>query len=192
MKTLLVFLTLSLPLFSHSQTLPYSELPPYPDDYTAGRVAARAVDGLGFRFYWATEGLRESDLSHKPGPDARTSLETVAHIYEMSFIIVNASLKKINVEGQDIKLPFAEMRKRTLENLKTASDILRKSSDNEVKEYKAMFSRGGKVVERPFWNLLSGPIEDCVWHTGQVVSFRRASGNPFSEKVNLFAGTVSK
>ena len=43
--------------------LPYYEIPDYPETYTAGSVAARMLDGLGFRYYWATEGLNEDDLN---------------------------------------------------------------------------------------------------------------------------------
>ena len=192
MKILSTIIILLFPLTLLCQTLPYAELPVYSDEYSAGKVAARAVDGLGFRFHWATDELRETDLAFKPGPEARTSLETAAHIYEMSFIILNAVKKKVNVDGQDAKVPFPEMRKKTLENLKAASDVLMKSTDAEMKNYKALFNRNGKTVEIPFWNIINGPIEDCVWHVGQIVSFRRSSGNPINEKVNVFMGTVRK
>ena len=44
-------------------TLPFSEIPDYPDSYTPGTVMGRLIDGLGFRYYWATEGLSENDLN---------------------------------------------------------------------------------------------------------------------------------
>jgi hypothetical protein len=193
MKNIVYFLVLSLPLFCRAQSLPYAELPVYAETYSAGKLAARTIDGLGFRFYWATEGLRDEDLAYKPGQDARTSLETIQHIYEMSFIITNAALKKTNTSSQPPVLPFADMRKKVLENLKTASDILQKSSDEDMKTYNITFTnKDGKTTSLPFWNLINGPIEDSVWHVGQIVSFRRSSGNPFSEKVNVFTGTVAK
>lgn len=173
-----------------AQDLPYREIPKAPESFTAGGVASRMVDGLGFRFYWATEGLRAEDLAFKPGPDTRTSEETIAHIYGMSFLILNTTKKTANVTGQDVKLPFAEMRKKTLENFKEASDRLRKSSDKELLEFEAIFTRGTETVKYPFWNMVNGPIADCLWHVGQVVTFRRSSGNPFSEKVSVFNGTV--
>ncbi len=43
--------------------LPYREIPDPPENYTPGTVVSRLVDGLGFRYYWATEGLREEDLT---------------------------------------------------------------------------------------------------------------------------------
>ncbi|MBL4904447.1 MAG: hypothetical protein JKZ00_00090, partial [Flavobacteriaceae bacterium] len=55
----------------------YYEIPPAPKEYTAGTVASRMVDGLGFRYYWATEGLTEKDLAFRPNSEARTTLETI-------------------------------------------------------------------------------------------------------------------
>jgi hypothetical protein len=171
-------------------SLPYRHVPEAPDQFSGGAVAARIIDGLGFRFYWATEGLRESDLAYKPSNDARTCEETIAHIYEMSIIIANSATETANKRGQDKKLPFVEMRRQILENLKKASDRLRMASDLEMKNKKIIFERNNKVTEFPFWNQLNGPIADCLWHTGQLVSFRRASGNAMRSDVNFFSGTA--
>jgi hypothetical protein len=194
MKSLpsLIFVLIAFSLSAQDKSLPYYEMASYPETFTAGSVASRMIDGLGFRFYWATEGLRESDLAFKPGKDARTSLETITHIYEMSFIILNSSTKTANVRGQDIPLPYAAMRKRTLENFKNASDHLRAATDQEMKEFKLIFKQGDQSFEFPFWHQLNGPIADCIWHTGQLVSFRRSSGNPFNETVDVFSGKAGK
>ena len=78
--------------------LPYYQLPDYPETYTASTVAARMVDGLGFRYYWATEGLRPEDLAFRPGIEARTSEETIDHILGLSEVIVN-SVKNLSNDG---------------------------------------------------------------------------------------------
>lgn len=174
------------------KTLPYYEIPAYPENFSAGTVASRVIDGLGFRFYWATEGLREEDLAYKPSGESRTSEETIEHIYDMSLMIYNATRKVVNVPKEGPKPSFAEMRKGTLENLKAASDILRKCQDKDLNEFKVMFKRGDSITEFPFWNHLNGPIADCLWHVGQIVAFRRSSGNPFTDKVSVFSGTVRK
>ena len=186
----LFFCTTSLR--AQDKSLPYFEIPLDPDGFTAGTVASRMIDGLGFRYYWATEGLRSEDLSHKPSKDARTSEETIAHIYEMSILILNATTKTVNVPGQDKKLPFAEMRKETLNNFKNASVNLRSATDQQMKEFKFIYKDNKQLVEYPFWNMINGPIEDCVWHVGQLVSFRRSSGNPFNSKAEVFTGKLEK
>lgn len=186
-----VLMMISGALFGQDKKLPYYEIPDYPETYTAGAVAARMIDGLGFRFYWATEGLRKEDLAYKPGNDTRTSQETIEHIYGMSIIILN-STKGLSTEGQPATLPFEAMREQTLFNLQSASNTLRTLSDADLNNIKMVFKRGDKTSEFPFWNEINGPIADCLWHVGQVVSFRRASGNPFSNQVSVLTGKVIK
>ena len=41
----------------------YHRIPGYPDHLSSTAVLARMLDGLGFRFYWATEGLRLEDYT---------------------------------------------------------------------------------------------------------------------------------
>lgn len=190
-KLLILFFLGASYAMAQDKALPYYEIPDYPEKYTAGTVAARMVDGLGFRFYWATEGLRPEDLNYKPSEDARTALETIEHIYEMSAMIRNATQLVVNVPGQSPKLPFHDMRKATLENFKIASDKLRASSDQDLKKYDMIYKNGDQKAQFPFWNHINGPIADCLWHVGQVVTFRRSSGNPFSEKVSVLQGKVS-
>ena len=191
MKIRFVMLTISILSFvmiraqdKNQEQLPYYEIPEYSEEYTAGTVAARMVDGLGFRYYWATEGLRDEDLKFKPSEDARTSKETIDHIYGLSRVIVNSTLNKPNDRAEEPEMTFAEKRKKTLENFKTAADILRVSEDISV--FKIIFGE----TEYPFWNQLNGPIEDAVWHCGQVVLLRRSSGNPFNSKVSVLRGIV--
>jgi len=179
-------LAYSQDLFQEQQ-LPYYEIPEYSETFTAGTVAARMVDALGFRFYWATEGLRGIDLAYRPNDSVRTSGTTVKHIYDLSKTIVNSTLKKPNVRGQDNSvMNFEEQRKQTLLNLKMAADLLRESDD--ISQFKIVFGER----EIPFWNQINGPIADAIWHCGQLASFRRASGNPINPKVNHFSGTVKE
>ncbi|WP_242085194.1 hypothetical protein [Aestuariivivens sediminis] len=182
MKKSLLMLTAFLSLWTMAQQndhLPYYEIPDCPERYTAGAVASRMIDGLGFRYYWATEGLRAQDLNYKPSDTGRSSSETIDHILGLSDFILK-SISKEDDQNEKDELSFEEKRRRTLLNLKKASDILRPLDDL------APFDN-----ERfPFWNLVNGPIADAIWHCGQVVMLRRASGNPFNSKVSVFAGKL--
>ncbi|MBO6607152.1 MAG: hypothetical protein JJ905_11945 [Psychroserpens sp.] len=169
---------------SKDAEVPYREVPKYADEFTSGTVAARLIDGLGFRFYWASEGLEEKDLQYKPNEEARSSLETIDHILDLSYMIVNSTLKKNNERVDKSGLSYEEKRKQTLMNLKTAADILRTSDD--ISQYKIIFGSN----EIPFWNQINGPIADAIWHCGQLATLRRSSGNPISSKVSFFNGTV--
>ena len=163
----IVLVLISNSIMAQEELLPYYEIPDASKEFTPGTTASRMIDGLGFRYYWATESLTEKDLAFKPNDEARTSAETINHILDLSQIILNATLKIANGEKQ-LKMTFAEKRKKTLENLLQASLILKDSKD--VSQYKIIF--GEKKL--PFWNVINGPIADAIWHVGQMVSFRRS------------------
>ena len=176
---------------SRMDTLPYYEIPNSPEKYTPENVVVRMIDGVGFRYYWATEGLRPQDLAFKPSSEARTSEETIDHILGLSNVILNAIQGKINERSGEETSPltFEVKRQQTLENLKKASDLL-KNGTIKLETCKIVFKNGDKLTEFPLWNLINGPIEDAVWHVGQVVSFRRSSGNPFNGKASVLTGKV--
>lgn len=170
-------------------TLPYHQIPAYPDKYTQGNMMARMIDGLGYRYYWASEGLRAADLEYAPSEDSRDAGHTLEHIYDLSRTVLTTIQKKPNVRPlPEEEMEFEEMRKRTLENLKAASDILKGNKKKDFKESDVVFQRGDKSSSFPFWNLINGPIMDGIYHTGQIVAYRRASGNPLNGKVNVFMG----
>lgn len=165
----------------------YYEIPEYPSDYTAGTTAARVVDGLGFRYYWGTEGLTESDLNYRPSEGARNIAETIDHIVLLTEILAIAVNEKI-FEGVDLEgLSFEEKRNRTLENIKQASIKLKSSSAEDLEKYDIIFSNG---TQFPFWNLLNGPIADAINHVGQIISFRRTNGHPYNQNISVLQGIV--
>ncbi len=167
----------------------YYQIPDYPEEYTEFTVAARLIDGLGYRYYWATEGLRDEDIAFKPNDDARNVGETIDHIFGLTRTIANACQNLPNIRSQDNEeFDFEAKRKATLENIKLASDVLKSYEGKDMNELKIIFKRGENTSEFPFWNLINGPIADALWHAGQIVSFRRSSGNPLDPNVSVFRG----
>ena len=181
-------LSLNFLQMNSQENLPFYEIPNYPESYSQAEIVGRMIDGLGFRYYWATEGLTEKDLNFRLPNDSRSSIETVVHIYDLSNMILNTALnlpiEKKSTEG----MGFKEIREKTLFNLKEASDIFKRSKN--FNDHTIVFLRNSEKVEYPFWNQFNGPIEDAVWHCGQIVAFRRASGNPISKKISVFTGKV--
>lgn len=164
--------------------LPYYEVPEYAEEFTAGTMAARMVDALGFRYYWASKDLNEKDLAYRLNEKGRTTAETINHIYELSIIIVNSTLQKPNSRGDKVEMTYKEKRTATLNNLKKASDILHVS--NDISQFKIIF--GEQKI--PFWNQINGPIADAIWHCGQIAVYRRVTKNPINPKVNHFTGKI--
>ncbi|MGW9684357.1 DinB family protein [Flagellimonas sp. 2504JD1-5] len=176
---------------AQKEELPYYQIPEYPENYGSGNVVARMIDGLGFRYYWATEGLSQKDLEYKPSEDGRTIMETLFHIYGMSEMIKNAPTATPNVRPMDIaSLTYEDLRKGTLENLKAASDLMKGTNAEDFESFNVIFQRGEKQTPFPYWNMINGMLSDCIYHAGQITMLRRASGNPINPKVSVFNGRL--
>jgi hypothetical protein len=184
--TALLVTTISYSQDEKKEDVPYYQVPEYSKEFTAGTMAARMVDALGFRFYWSSEGLTDTDLAYKPSEDMRSTEDTIDHILDLSYIIVNSTLNKANGKVDTSGMTYSDKRKQALINLKIAADILRTSDD--ISQYTIIFGEN----EIPFWNQVNGPIADAIWHCGQLASFRRTSGNPINPNVNHFRGTVKQ
>lgn len=170
-------------------SLPYVEIPAAPEKYTAGSTVARVVDGLGYRYYWATDGLTDTQLNYEPGNEGRKTADVLEHLYGLSSMIVNATLQQPNIRPMtDVPTTFTDLRAATLRNLYQASQHLRKVKDSDLEHFEIVFQRGEKTSRFPFWNLLNGPLDDALTHVGQIVSFRRSAGLPQNPKVNVFMG----
>ena len=175
----------------YQKDLPYYEVPEYYEEYNAGTVVARMIDGLGFRYRWATEDLRQEDLDFVPSQDARSTGKTIDHILGLSRVILNSAHAvptDFNVKHPD--LSFEEKRIQTLKNFKEASVLF--SSVTDLNKHKIQFISSRGESEYPFWNQINGPIADAIWHSGQIASLRRASGNPISSKVSFLQGKMKE
>lgn len=189
MKKFLVLLTLagSLNLFAQNEQGYYYEIPAYSDQYTAGTVAARMIDGLGFRYYWGTAALNDSDLDFRPSEGARNVMETIDHICALAGII-EATVNQSTYSGVSLEgMTFAEKRAMTLQSLEQASKKLKEMSESDLQAATISFSSG---AEFPFWNLINGPIADAINHVGQIITFRRTNGNPINPNISVLQGKV--
>lgn len=182
MKKLLflqMFFLLTLGLFA--QDLPYKSIMVAPEGYSMPKVIARMVDGLGYRFYWASEGLGAEDLAFGPEEEGRSIKQTMDHIYSLSLMVLQSVDTNAKVEFSAID-DYDQLRAKTLNTLQATSVKLRSMADEEMKD---IDFRG-----MPLWNLINGPISDAIYHTGQIVVLRRMSGNPMNPKVNVLTGVT--
>ena len=185
---LIVLLFLSFSLMAQEK-VPFEFFPEPPAQVDSGNVIARMVEGLGYRYHWATKDLRAEDLAYRPSEEASSTLETLQHIYDLVQIILNAATATPS-QRPAINQPtsYEDLRLKTLNDLYKARQLYRGKSSTEVGAMKVIFDRGGEFYSFPVWNLLNGPLSDALYHTGQIVSFRRTSGNPISKGVNVFIG----
>lgn len=167
----------------------FVSIPDYPSEASSINVLLRMIEGLGYRYHWASLDLRESDLLYRPSDDGKTTLETLDHIYDLSLTIMKALQAEPNIRPiQKDSMTYTEMRTSTLANLMAASQLIRENPNINIDDVKVVFQRGERISSFPFWSLINGQISDAIYHVGQIVAFRRASGNPINPKVNVFLG----
>lgn len=175
---------------SMTTQLPFDTIGIYPDTLTPATMLARSIEGLGFRYYWATAGLEVVDYNFTSGNGNRTSREIMEHLLGLSDMICNVVLGKPNIRPRpNTKKSDFVRRRTTLHNLKRAADYLMANPDLNLEARPIIFQRGENISDLPHWHLYNGPLADAIWHCGQIVSNRRASGNPINPSVSVFMGT---
>ncbi|MCO6357319.1 hypothetical protein [Roseivirga pacifica] len=184
--SLTLILTVVTLMNANAQDLPFKSMPEYAEKYTAGTMVARMVEGLGYRYYWATEGLIAKDLAFEPTKDARDVESTIDHILTLSVMVLRPFRTPDFYPIENLsEMDFAAKRKLTLELLLEASVEMRSAPLDKLANAELDLGRGNSL---PFWNVLNGPLADAIYHTGQIVSFRRMSGNPIDPSVNVLMG----
>ncbi len=163
----------------------FYEIKKFDENYSNKAIVSRFIHSVGFRYYWATEGLRDEDLKYKPSETGINTRETLEHIYGLSIMIHNGfHNKEITRSKSYPDLTYDELRKATLDLLKNTIMLLDNFSENDFQNNKIIFGKQSYDL----YNLFHGPISDSLYHIGQIVTFRRSSGNPIPIGVNHFLG----
>lgn len=168
-----------------NQELPFEDISKTPDDLTATNTLLRMVEGLAFRYRWATENLSEENIKFKPHPTSMSIEEVNAHIFDL----VDSTNRVFGGEKQnkDSLNSFHKLRIKSLNILADLSERLKEMSDEDLSEIEKNTSR-----KLPFWYWINGPLADALTHVGQITSWRRIAGNPQLKGINVFIGTSDK
>ena len=167
---------------NRNQELPFEDISKTPVELTATNTLLRVVEGLAFRYRWATENLSEENIKFKPHPTSMNIEEVNAHIFDL----VDSTYRVFGGEKQnkDSLNSFQQIRKKSLLVLADLSERLKEMSDEDFSEIEKNTSR-----KLPFWYWINGPLADALTHVGQITSWRRIAGNPQLKGVNVFIGT---
>jgi hypothetical protein len=176
-----------------TDTSVFYQIPDAPESYAPGNILTRMVDGLGYRYYWASNELTTADLAYKPSESGKSCLETMEHIYELSVAIETIASGEVCIRPYPvIDLEYEELRHQTLANFWVARNAFLNQTEEEIEKRKVVFQNGENKSEFPFWNFINGQLSDAIYHTGQIVVFRRANGNPINSNVRVFSGVNAK
>jgi hypothetical protein len=150
------------------------EIPPAPATLDGVAVFTRFLDGLAFRYYWATEGLRADDYEFRPGPSSMSTKELLQHVLSLALMIEQCAENRATRESFESEDP-ATLRLKTLEILQRVRERLAGLDDHVFAEHRVV-RRDGSIW--PVWNIMNGPLADALTHVGQINAWRRLNGNP--------------
>jgi hypothetical protein len=159
--------------------VPFYKIPDTPASVSAGAIMGRLADSVGFRFRWAVEGLVDADLAYKPAPDCMTHGELILHIHDL---LVSAA--------RNAAVPPGELPSETSSCGQMVSAVLDLSSRLSGR-YKTMSDTELAACTPGLWNMINGPLADCLTHIGQILSWRRLAGAP-PAPADLFKGLPPK
>jgi hypothetical protein len=164
--------------------LPFRTIPAPPTETTRGAIIARIVDGIGFRYYWATEGLAGAAFAFRPAEDCMSLGELLEHIHELlSWVAVSIGATRGNAKNEPDADPIT-LRSRTLLTALDLREAFLRMTESTLASVAIRTSRGDSF---PFWNMLNGPLADSLTHIGQVNSWRRILGTP-APAADVFRG----
>jgi len=174
--------------------MPYTTLPAVPESVTATSVLCRLVDGLSFRYRWATEGLEDADLAYRPSDDGMSLGEVMAHIHVLGSWVA-ASLGAAGrpkgptygevMEGEPAPSEHDALRRETLAVFARVRGHLEALGEEGLATVTLTGSL--KAEPEPFWCMINGPLADALTHVGQVAVWRRALGKP-APRADVFRG----
>ncbi len=148
---------------------------------SAQTTLARLLEGINFRYYWATEGLLENDYIYSPGMDTMSLNEINLHILDLAIWTHVALDTTFNIEKET---QFPKVRTQIIDIIKHSQDVLKKMTITDLKHV--------QIRNLPFWNMINGPWADILTHIGQINTYRRLNGNPAPNKYSPFDGAKRK
>ena len=169
------------------EELPFNSIENTPEQLSGTNTMLRFIEALGFRYKWATEGLRSIDFEFRPTESSMSIGELIEHLHSMAkYVNYNFGAEKFKDEQS---YSFDELRIKTLHIYSEIANRLENSTD---KDFQAMEKLKSENESSPsFWYMLNGPISDSLTHVGQITSWRRIAGNPQPQGINVFKGTTS-
>ncbi len=144
----------------------YDSVDQYPATYSGSSVVVRLLDGLGYRFQYATEALTMENYAFRPCEGALSIEETVQHIWWL----VNWVSKHVMGKEDPAPETATEYRQKTLDLICGLQSHFENLDDSQLET--------NTIGKFPFWHIINGPLADALTHVGQINTIRRLAGNP--------------
>lgn len=167
----------------------YKKLPIPAKTVNVNTLLSRQLQGLGFRYYWATHELRKEDYDHRLSDSSRSILEIMDHVFSLCLTVLNSLKDEPNIRPVPaLKLDPVLLRRKTLSLIHDIEKTVMTMNASDLENVMITFSTKKGIITYPFMYLMNGPLADTLTHVGQILSFRRSNGNPQEAGVNVFLG----
>jgi hypothetical protein len=164
---------------AESRKKAFYHLPKEPGEISAVNILLRLVEGIGFRYRWATEQITGEQAEYKPAPGCMSYKELLLHIFKLVHVVHAHFEGETSLPYPPEKSDIESLKNNTLDLLQNLGVRLAEINDTEL----TRFSTRGYS----FWYMINGPLADALTHIGQINSWNRISGNP-SLPVDVFRG----
>jgi hypothetical protein len=154
----------------------FKNIEEYPPGISATAIMSRMVDGVGFRFFWATFNQKVETYNYAPGEGRWNIFDTVSHIWDLArFLLMSLNF------NENVKKPEEpdELRESVLYLLFSLRLLFSEMDDSELTKI--------TIKNKPFWHFINGPLEDMVSHVGAIDNLRRTAGD-LPEDARFFYG----
>ena len=115
-----------------NQELPFKDISQTPFELTATNTLLRIVEGLAFRYRWATQNLSEENIKFRPHPTSMSIEEVNNHIFDL----VDSTYRVFGGEKQNKEslTSFHQIRKASLSLLENLTIKLKEMGDSDLEE----------------------------------------------------------
>jgi len=152
-----------------ADTVPFYKIPDPPAAASAGAILGRLADAIGFRFRWATEGIRDADLPFKPAADCWSLAQLIDHIADLLEPVAKAVGARQHPPLAQ-QAGFVALRARILDLSAGLSARFKAMPDADL--------AGASAGKLSVWTMVNGNLADILTHIGQILSWRRLAGSP--------------
>ncbi len=171
----------------------YQDIPAAPPRADGGGVLARLVDGLAFRYRWATEGLGDEHLELRPCDEAMSLGALLEHVRLLcDWVLRSMTGERSDGEpaglGDERARPASAVEGARAATLASLASLRARVLEMSAAELLAVRITGSRSKQpESFWCIVNGPLADALTHVGQINAWRRVAGIP-APAADVFRG----
>ena len=160
----------------------FNELPSPPIEFSVASVLVRFIDAIGFRFFLATKGLKDTEFDFRPVEGSMNMLELLDHMHK----VLRWAYKACGGLSENAHPSIGpEYVTSFLDLCMDFKEVVSRMNDEQLQAITIYLKRTDSQYS--LWYLINGPLADVMTHIGQINSWRRMAGNPI-DSISPFTG----